>query len=257
LSLARFAREAGIPAWTLRDARQQIIRQQTRDIEQQIVLEQVRTVALAHPTYGYRRVHQVLRLAASETAPFGLLGQHTVRLALGTLSLNPPLPRKSRKKALPAAPETLWPVGRRIQMDATRFTLADGVCWAYLVLDVDTRAVLNIHVIRSLSALSAVTALRAGVTTLRAQGIHDELLIMTDGGSDFTSGVFQDACQALGGWIRARVSQQGGMGILERTNRTLKWVLPTFGATDPPKIDVRVNRVLPGHTSVVSTPSDD
>jgi len=108
-------------------------------------------------------------------------------------------------------------------MDATRFTLADSVCWAYLVLDVETRAVLNIHVIRSLSALSAVTALRAGVAMLRAQGIHDELLIMTDGGSDFTSGVFQDACQALGGWIRAKVSQRGGMGILERTNRTLKY----------------------------------
>ena len=223
MSLARFAREAGVPAWTLRDARPQIIRQQARDIEQQIVLEQVRTVALAHPTYGYRRVHRVLRSAASEPSTCGLLGQHTVRLALGTLDLNPPLPRKGRKKALPAVPETLWPAGRRIQMDATRFTLADGVCWAYLVLDAETRAILHIHVIRSLSALSAVTALRAGVATLRAQGIHDEVLIMTDGGSDFTSGVFQDACQALGGWIRANVSQRGGMGVLERTNRTLNY----------------------------------
>jgi len=51
-------------------------------------------------------------------------------------------------------------------MDATRFTLADGVCWAYLVLDVDTRVVLNIHGIRSLSALSAVTALKA--STMRS-----------------------------------------------------------------------------------------
>ena len=108
-------------------------------------------------------------------------------------------------------------------MDATRFTLSDGVCWAYLVLNAETRAVLNIHVIRSLSALSAVTALRAGVATLRAQGIHDEVLIMTDGDSDFTSGVFQDACQTFGGWVRAKVSQRGGMGILERTNRTLKY----------------------------------
>jgi putative transposase len=223
LSLSRFAREAGVPAWTLREARKQAVRQQERDVEQQIVIEQVRTVALAHPTYGYRRVHRVLRSAASESSTFGLLGQHTVRLALGTLGINPPQPRKSRKKALPAAPETLWPAGRRIQMDATRFTLADGVCWAYLVLDVDTRAILHIHVIRSLSALSAVTALRAGIATLRAQGIQDEILIMTDGGSDFTSGVFQETCQVLGGWIRAKVSQRGGMGILERTNRTLKY----------------------------------
>ena len=223
LSLARFAREAGVPAWTLRDARQQQARQQAREQEQQVVLEQVRTVALKHPTYGYRRVHQVLHGAAGEPPTLNLLGKHTVRLALGALGLNPPLPRKGRKKAVLAAHETLWPAGRRVQMDATRFTLADGVCWAYLVLDVETRAVLHLHVIRSLSALSAVTALRAGVAVLRAQGIDDELLVMTDGGSDFTSGLFQDTCQSFGDWVRAKVSQRGGMGILERTNRTLKY----------------------------------
>jgi len=58
------------------------------------------------------------------------------------------------------------------------------------VLDADTRAVLNIHVIRSLSALSAVTALRVGVAMLRAQGSRDEVPIMTDGGSDSTPPAF-------------------------------------------------------------------
>lgn len=57
-------------------------------------------------------------------------------------------------------PEVFWPEGRRIQIDATRFALSDGVCWAYVVLDVETRAVLNIHVVRSLSASSAVMALQ-------------------------------------------------------------------------------------------------
>lgn len=223
LSLARFAREAGVPAWTLRDARQQAVRRQERDVEQQLVLEHVRTVALTHPTYGYRRIHQVLHRTAQVPLTPGHLGRHTVRLALGALGLNPPRPRKGRKKAVPAAHETLWPAGRRVQIDATRFSLADGVCWAYLMLDVETRAVLHLHVVRSLSALSAVTALNAGVAVLRAQGIEDELLVMTDGGSDFTSGPFQETCQALGGWTRAKVSQRGGMGILERTNRTLKY----------------------------------
>lgn len=148
---------------------------------------------------------------------------HAVRLALGELDLQPPVPRKSRKQAVPTVCETLWPAGRRIQVDATRFSLGDGVCWAYLVLDVETRCLLHVHVVRSLSAGSAVTALHTGLKVLRDLGLQQEVLVMTDGGSDFTSGVFQDACREAGGWVRARVSQQGGMGILERTNRTLKY----------------------------------
>lgn len=108
-------------------------------------------------------------------------------------------------------------------MDATRFSLGDGICWAYLVLDVQTRALLHLQVVRSLSASSAVTALQAGLQVLSDLGIQEEVLVMTDGGSDFTSAAFQDACGQVGHWIRARVSQQGGMGILERTNRTLKY----------------------------------
>ena len=146
-----------------------------------------------------------------------------IRLAVSDLGLQPPLPRKTRKKAVPALSETLWPAGRRIQVDATRFSLGDGVCWAYLVLDVETRTLLHTHVVRSLSASSAVTALHTGLKVLRDLGICGQVLVMTDGGSDFTSGVFQDACRKAGVWVRARVSQKGGMGILERTNRTLKY----------------------------------
>ena len=46
---------------------------------------------------------------------------------------------------------------------------------------------------------------------------------MSDGGSDFTSHDFKAACEQEGTWIRAKVSQHGGMGILERVNRTLKY----------------------------------
>lgn len=46
---------------------------------------------------------------------------------------------------------------------------------------------------------------------------------MTDGSLDFTSGPFQETCQRFGAWVRARVSQRGGMGILEHANRTLKF----------------------------------
>lgn len=48
-------------------------------------------------------------------------------------------------------------------------------------------------------------------------------LIQSDGGSDFTSGHFQQVCQRIGQWwVRGRVAQPGGMGILERLNRTFK-----------------------------------
>lgn len=208
----------------MRDTRQQAAGLAQREAQQQAQLERVREAALEHPTYGYRRLHQVLaRPRAQEQVAPGPLGLHTIRLALGELKLQPLLARKTRKKAVPAVSETLWPAGRRVQVDATRFSLGDGVCWAYLVLDVQTRGLLHLHVVRSLSASSAVTALHTGLRVLRDLGLQEEVLVMTDGGSDFTSAAFQAACQKVGSWMRAKVSQQGGMGILERTNRTLKY----------------------------------
>ena len=69
--------------------------------------------------------------------------------------------------------------------------------WAYVVLDVETRAVLNIHVVRSLSASSAVNALRGGVEELKKLGIEESLVVMSDGGSDFTSHEFKAACDEV------------------------------------------------------------
>lgn len=91
--------------------------------------------------------------------------------------------------------------------------------WAYVVLDVETRAVLNIHVVRSLSASSAVNALRGGVEELKKLGIEESLVVMSDGGSDFTSHEFKAACDEVGIWVRAKVSQRGGMCILVQRSR--------------------------------------
>lgn len=218
--MASFAREAGVPAWKLRDARQQAAARKAQQAARQDQLECIRDLALRHPTYGYRRVHQQLQ----EEQPDGACrpGRHAVRLALAALDLNPSQPRKTRKPPVAVLPAMLWPEGRRVQIDATRFSLGDGVCWAYVVLDVPSRAVLNVSVVRSLSSCSAVSALQDGVAVLRELGIDEPLVVMSDGGSDFTSHGFQAACGQLGCWVRARVSQPGGMGILERVNRTLK-----------------------------------
>jgi transposase InsO family protein len=44
-----------------------------------------------------------------------------------------------------------------------------------------------------------------------------------DGGSEFTAAYFQSCCQAIGQWVRCRVNQTGGLGIVERLNRTFKY----------------------------------
>ena len=77
---------------------------------------------------------------------------------------------------------------------------------------------------RSLSQEAASAALLEAAQLLRKQGISDVLVVQSDGGSDFSSHHFQASCLSLGAsWHRCKVNEKGGMGILERLNRTLKW----------------------------------
>ena len=131
LSLRRFARYAGVPYWQLRDFEKSAPKRYKRAQEGEALREQVKQVALLHPTYGYRFLYQELQAQGEQ------VGLHRVRDLLGELGLNPPPPRKTRKPspAVVAPPE--WPAGRRVQIDATRLSLADGVCWVSHVLDVE------------------------------------------------------------------------------------------------------------------------
>jgi len=217
LSLRRFARYAGVPYWQLRDFEKSNPARHQRSWERNTLREAVRKVALEHPTYGYRFLYQELR-AQDER-----VGLHRVRELLGELELNPPQPRKTRKPSPEVVAPPEWPAGRRVQIDATRLSLADGVCWVYHVLDVESRVVLASRAVRSLSMQLAKAALGEGVAVLRSLGIHDSLLVQSDGGSDFTGEVFQQACLKYGSWVRCKVSQKGGMGVLERLNRTYKY----------------------------------
>ena len=64
---------------------------------------------------------------------------------------------------------------------------------------------------------------RAAATLLEGhQRLSALRLVQSDGGSDFASSHFQQVGQDIGQWIRCRVAQVGGMGILERLNRTLQ-----------------------------------
>ena len=96
------------------------------------------------------------------------------------------------------------------------------MCWVYHALDAQSRVVLASKAVRSLSMQLAKAALDEGVAMLRSLGIRGTVLVQSDGGSDFTGEVFQTACLRYGAWVRCKVSQKGGMGVLERLNRTYK-----------------------------------
>jgi len=206
-----------VPYWQLRDFEKSAPKRQKRSQERDTLREQVKRLALVHPTYGYRFLYQELRAQGNQ------LGLHRIRELLGELGLNPPQPRKTRKPSPDVVASPDWPEGRRIQINATRLSLADGVCWVYHVLDVQSRVVLASEAVRSLSMQLAKVALDEGVAVLRSLGIHGTVLVQGDGGSDFTGEVFQQACLKYGAWVRCKVSQKDGMGVLERLNRTYKY----------------------------------
>jgi putative transposase len=77
--------------------------------------------------------------------------------------------------------------------------------------------------LRYISKEIAREVLAEAIGVLRQLGINEPLVIQSDGGSDFASKLFQDYCNDIGCWIRSKVNQKGGMGIIERLNRTLKY----------------------------------
>lgn len=179
--------------------------------------QQVNDIALQHQRFGYRGVYVELNKLYH-------LGRERVRKSMAELGLKKERPKRQRKPAPEFSSSCDLPPGRKVQIDATRFELKQGIAWKYLVQDVSSRACLAIHTVRSLSQEAASAALLEAEQVLRKQGISDPLVIQSDGGSDFTSHYFQDTCLSLGAsWHRCRVSEKGGMGILERLNRTLKW----------------------------------
>ena len=216
ISLKGFMRLVGQPYWRLRDYWcAEAARSQRGGVGSRAATA-VAEVAGAEPTYGYRRVYQALR---QQHFP---VGRERVRRLMGERGLQPPPPIKNKRPAHPVVAEADWPQGRRLQIDATRFRLDDGVAWVYLVEDVKTRQCVAASAAATLSQERAADTLLAGHQRLTDLGLTGSRLIQSDAGSDFTSGHFQQVCQNIGQWIRCRVAQVGGTGILERLNRTFK-----------------------------------
>jgi transposase InsO family protein len=201
----------------LRDFIQSEKLRQRREQQYAELKELVKQMALAFPTYGHRPLQR-------EMLAHGIgIGREKLRRILAELGLS----QKPVKKPRRAAPEVTafvdYPPGRRLQIDATQVRLGAGKVWLYLVEDVPSRALLAIRAVHSLAKESAQEVLAEAVGVLGKLAIFEPLVIQSDGGSDFTSELFQDYCRLLGCWIRSKVNQKGGMGILERLNRTLKY----------------------------------
>ena len=133
LSIKGFMRLVGQPYWRLRDYLQGGAVRKRRIQAQSRAATAVAAVAGAQPTYGYRRVYQRLR---QQGCP---IGRERVRRWMDALGLQPPVPLKKKRPTHPVVAESHWPEGRRLQIDATRFRLDDGVAWVYWVEDVKTR----------------------------------------------------------------------------------------------------------------------
>ena len=217
ISLRGLCKLTGFPRSRLRyylitgDKRQ---KQHTRLEQEQ---QQVKSVALKHRTYGYRGVYVELNKVFR-------LGREKVRCYMAALDLKKERPKRKRRPS----PEFLsvcdLPAGRKLQIDATRFDLEVGIAWKYVVQDVASRACLAVQTVRRLSQEAAASALLAAKHKLASLGITETLVVQSDAGSDFTSAHFQSVCDSLGAsWHRSRINEKGGMGILERLNRTLKW----------------------------------
>jgi putative transposase len=218
VALRGFRRVVGLPAWRLRDYLRAASRRQPRRRHEEELQRLAQQVALEHPTYGYRRLDYVLRARGVH------IGRERVRRFLAAaLGLRHERFKKKRR-AIPASTTTTeLPQGRRVQIDATRLSLADGVTWVYVVEDVASRVCLAASVGRRISKERAAHTLQAGSRFLQPWGIATSLVIQSDGGSEFTSEYFQRCCLAIGQWVRSRINDAGGMGILERLHRTFKY----------------------------------
>jgi putative transposase len=217
ISLRSFAKAAGIAYWQLRDYLKRKDERQAKAKTEKQLKAQIKRLALKEPTYGYRRIHQEVLKKGWQ------VGQHKIRQILTELDLAVILKRKPRAKLPEPTPAAELPDGRRVQMDATQVAYGGGKAWLYLVEDIASRTCLSLKPVKHLCKLAAATTLKEAQQKLRKQGITQPLVIQTDGGSDFTSGHFQDTCKNLGSWHRSSIKQTEGMAILERLNKTFKY----------------------------------
>ena len=157
------------------------------------VREQVRRVALAHPTFGVRRVWAVLRRegrSINRKRVYRLIREeHLLREA------HFPRPRKpSTGRLIAEQPNQVW------STDFTDILTTDrGVCHLMTIVDACTREVLAWEFLPNFGAREALTVVEQAVMrefpkTCRAEGV----VLKTDCGSHFTARIFREGVRARG-----------------------------------------------------------
>ncbi|MCA9840365.1 MAG: hypothetical protein KC422_25875 [Trueperaceae bacterium] len=196
ISLRGLCKLTNFPRWRLR---YYLVTEPKRQEKKNILAQEeqwVKEVALKHKTYGYRGVYVELNKLYK-------LGRERVRLHMAQLGLGKQLPKHKRKSAPEFSNLADLPAGRKVQIDATRFELRDGIAWKYVVQDVSSRACLALETVRQVSKEAAASALLAGKNSLEKLGITETLVVQSNAGSDFTSAHFQSVCKSLGAsWHR-------------------------------------------------------
>jgi hypothetical protein len=129
LSLRVFMGVVGQPYWRLRDDLRSAPGRLKRPEALAVDRKRVKAVALSHPTSGYRPGYQVLRTQGKA------LGRARVRDVWKDVGLQPRRPQKTRRPPPQVTESADFPQGRRVQIEATRLTLEDGVAWISLVED--------------------------------------------------------------------------------------------------------------------------
>jgi len=170
MSLRGLCRLLAFPRWRLRYHLATEKQRQQRQAKLEQARQQVKATALKHKTYGYRGVYVELK----EVYP---LGREKVRSHMAELGLKKQRPKRKRKSAPEFSSVCELPSGRKIQIDATRFELADGFAWKYVVEDVASRACLALKTVRQLSKEAAAAALLAAKHTLEKLGVDASLVV--------------------------------------------------------------------------------
>jgi putative transposase len=123
VSLRGVRRLVHLPYWRRRDYLRAAPRRQQRQRGAQDRRQAIQQAALEPPTYGYRRRYDVLQGRGLR------IGRERVRRLLAGLGLEHERRPKKRRASPAVTVIAEFPEGRRVQIDATRLSLADGVAW--------------------------------------------------------------------------------------------------------------------------------
>jgi hypothetical protein len=107
MSLRAFAKAAGLAYWQLRDYLKGQQRRQAKAKADTQLKAQIKRLALKHPTYGYRRIHQEVLKKGWQ------VGEHKVRKILTELDLIVKPKAKPRRELPEPTPAPDLPEGSR------------------------------------------------------------------------------------------------------------------------------------------------